>query len=252
MRACWPAGRPPGCPSRPSPPPPSTSCAPATRPSWPSWKPLAIPGPGRTRAGRETTCPAATRIRAVTPARTACCDGPQPRRGDRGSRRPAGFCCRDRPAGPVPDRPGRGDRARRPRPAGSRPPPGPRGRAAAGRRPDRSAAGPGVAAAAPARCVRRGCPGDHRAGAAAGGPGRRGGAVGEPGRAAAPPVGPAVAWAAAYRVRVHLGGPGDDDRGVGPRDGAARHGRAGDRGRLARRPRRHHPRHPAPAPQVRW
>ena len=61
-----------------------------------------------------------------------------------------------------------------------------------------------------------------------------------------PRVGAAVAWAAAYRVRVHLGGPGDDDRGVGPRDGAARHGRAGHRGRLARRPRRHHPRHPAP------
>ena len=90
-------------------------------------------------------------------------------------------------------------------------------------------------------------PGDHGAGAAAGGPGRRGGAVGEPDRAAAPPVGPAVAWAAAYRVRVHLGGPGDDDPGVGPRDRAARHDRAGHRGRLARRPRRHHPRHPAAA-----
>ena len=45
------------------------------------------------------TCPAATRIRAATPARTVCCDGPQPRRGDRGSWRPAGSAAAIGPLG---------------------------------------------------------------------------------------------------------------------------------------------------------
>ena len=128
----------------------------------------------------------------------------------------------------------------------SRPPTGPGGRAAAGR-------GPGHRGAARAWLRRR----QHAALTAdarvitvlappLADPAGGGGAVGEPGRAAAPAVGPAVAWAAASRVRVHLGGPGDDDPGVGARAGAARHDRAGHRGRLARRPRRHHPRHPAP------
>ena len=72
------------------------------------------------------TCPAATRTRAATPARTACCDAPQPRRGDPGSWRPAAFACGDQPAGPVPDRPGR--RSRRASPASCWTPPATRAR----------------------------------------------------------------------------------------------------------------------------
>ena len=78
------------------------------------------------------------------------------------------------------------------------------------------------------------------------------GAVGAPDRAAAPPVGAAVARPAAHRVRVHLGRPGDDDQRVGPRDRAARHDRAGHRGRLARRPRRHRPRRARRSRPGRW
>ena len=159
-RACSPPGRPPGCRSRPWPHPPSTSCAPATRPRSPACRPAspatppAWPRPGDAAAGGRGGPAAMTaRILAARPGRPPLAAG--------------------RPGRPVPDQPRRLHRA-----------PGP----AAARRPGQHygpvagpllavavaavIAGRALAAPPPARRLRRRRPAGHGPGPAAGRPGR--------------------------------------------------------------------------------
>ena len=68
-RGCWRPGRRPGCRSRPSPRPPSTSCARATRPRSPGCRPASQPRPARPG-------PARTARPTRTTRRTCCHDSP--------------------------------------------------------------------------------------------------------------------------------------------------------------------------------
>ncbi len=94
------------------------------------------------------------------------------------------------------------------------------------------------------------CPSGHRAGAADGRPVRRDHRVVQPRRPAAARLAAPVQRAAAPGLRADVHRRRRADPPVGARPRAARHGRARDRGRLARRAHPHHPRQ-APDPDHR-